>query len=343
VNAVLPGRRNNPPEPKAGIRQLAVYNPIHYQELPELFMDFVASLSGKSPSTTGAGSEGALTKGPFNAVRATADLNNALVSYILCGFDGFTSATGHIGPKVQIDHDVSLLIPEMWCRLPVKDRDPAMFIREGHLEPVQDYEYQGRKILASRLGWRITSKFIHTYFGKIFDTPEAVFSEDILKPELQDVDAFAAGIEYIVESQRNAAQAYFDDASIEEACPPLAAVLHCMVHGHWNGKLISDPTVRVLFTRESLLASDWYKRRLTVKQERDVALWTRHVSYLKEFLARPSHADEAARLDLAKRLRWVEERLVEASAASYLDRLHGTIGADPMGQGAAKKTLGAKG
>ena len=30
VNAVLPGRRLNPPEP--GIRSLAVYNPIHYQE-----------------------------------------------------------------------------------------------------------------------------------------------------------------------------------------------------------------------------------------------------------------------------------------------------------------------
>jgi hypothetical protein len=59
---MLPGRRNNPPAP--GIKPLAVYGPIHYQELPELFMDFIASLSGKSPSTTGAGSEGALTKGP---------------------------------------------------------------------------------------------------------------------------------------------------------------------------------------------------------------------------------------------------------------------------------------
>ena len=32
-------------------------------------MDFICSLTGKSPSTTGAGSEGALTKGPFNALR----------------------------------------------------------------------------------------------------------------------------------------------------------------------------------------------------------------------------------------------------------------------------------
>ncbi|MGB5425547.1 MAG: hypothetical protein WBN95_02055, partial [Gammaproteobacteria bacterium] len=86
VDAVLTGRRNNPPEP--GIRPLAVYNPIHYQEVPELFMDFICSLTGKSPSTTGAGSEGALTKGPFNALRTTADLNNALVSFILTGQAG---------------------------------------------------------------------------------------------------------------------------------------------------------------------------------------------------------------------------------------------------------------
>ncbi len=58
VHAVLVGRRNNPAEPAANIRALAVYNPIHYQELPELFMDFISSLTGKSPSTTGAGSEG---------------------------------------------------------------------------------------------------------------------------------------------------------------------------------------------------------------------------------------------------------------------------------------------
>jgi hypothetical protein len=108
VNAVLSGRRNNPPE--KGIRPLAVYNPIHYQELPELFMDYICSLTGKSPSTTGAGSEGALTKGPFNALLPIKDLNSALVSFILTGYDGFSSAAGYIGPKYKVDHDISLLI-----------------------------------------------------------------------------------------------------------------------------------------------------------------------------------------------------------------------------------------
>ncbi|MCK4706495.1 MAG: hypothetical protein KAT90_13530, partial [Gammaproteobacteria bacterium] len=112
VNAVLQGRRNNPQDKKAGIRPLAVYNPIHYQELPELFMEIICSLTGKSPSTTGAGSEGALTKGPFNALSTTADLNNAMVSYILCDHDGFSSAAGYIGSRRRVDHDISMLIPE---------------------------------------------------------------------------------------------------------------------------------------------------------------------------------------------------------------------------------------
>ncbi|MDD5583201.1 MAG: hypothetical protein PHS99_08345, partial [Candidatus Marinimicrobia bacterium] len=129
VNAVLPGRRNNPPKP--GIRPLAVYNPIHYQELPELFMDFICSLTGESPSTTGAGSEGALTKGPFNALVPTSDLNNALVSFILTGYHGFTTAAGYVGPTYRVDHDISLLIPEIWSRLSVKERDPDYLKEQG--------------------------------------------------------------------------------------------------------------------------------------------------------------------------------------------------------------------
>ena len=85
VNAVLAGRRNSPPDAAIGLPPLAVYGPIHYQELPELFMEFISSLTGKSPATTGFGSEGALTKGPFNALWPVVDLNNALVSAILTG------------------------------------------------------------------------------------------------------------------------------------------------------------------------------------------------------------------------------------------------------------------
>ena len=62
-----------------------MFNPIHYMPLPEAFMEFISSMTGRSPSTTGAGSEGALTKGPFNMLLPITDLNNALLSTILGG------------------------------------------------------------------------------------------------------------------------------------------------------------------------------------------------------------------------------------------------------------------
>ncbi len=62
-------------------------------------MEFIASMTGKSPSTTGAGSEGALTKGPFNALCAITDLNNALVSYLVSGYSGWVTSAGCLVPN----------------------------------------------------------------------------------------------------------------------------------------------------------------------------------------------------------------------------------------------------
>ncbi|MDD5405103.1 MAG: hypothetical protein PHZ14_11280 [Sulfuricella sp.] len=331
VNAVLTGRRNNPPEP--GIRPLAVYNPIHYQELPELFMDFICSLTGKSPSTTGAGSEGALTKGPFNALRATADLNNALVSFILSGYAGYSTAAGHVGPKLRVDHDISLLVPEIWSRLSARVRDPRFMIENGYLEKIEDFEYQGRLIQASRLGYRITERFVHGFMGKMFDAPRAVFGEEILRPESQGLEVFVDGVENIVAAQQNVALCYLEDGSVEEACPPLKALLHIMASGSYQGKDVHHPDIRAMFTREALLASDWYRERLETKQARDVALWKRHVAYLEAFAARASHYDVAEKLDIQNRIEAAKAKLERVSSNAYLQSLRGTIGADPMGRG----------
>ena len=258
VGAVLVGRRNNPPDPVAGIRPLAVYGPIHYQELPELFMDFICSLTGKSPSTTGAGSEGALTKSPFNALRPIVDLNAALVSYMLTGLAGFSTAAGYIGPKMRVDHDISLLIPEVWCRLSPQERDPSFLIGAGYLEPLLDFDHAGSRILASRLGYRITAKFARTFLGRVFDHPARVFPDELLRPETQDVEAFVDGVRNIVEAQQHVACQYFEDRSIDDACPPLRALLSIMANGSFEGKDAHDPEIRRMFTLDYLLASDWY-------------------------------------------------------------------------------------
>lgn len=329
VDAVLTGRRNNPPD--GPIRSLAVYNPIHYQELPELFMDFICSLTGKSPSTTGAGSEGALTKGPFNAVRATADLNNALVSFILTGYPGFSSSAGYIGPDVRVDHDISLLIPEIWARLTTQERSPEYLIAHGYMEAIQDFDYQGRKVLASRLGYRITNRFVHGLMGKIFDNPYAVFSDAILKPETQDLAVFVDGVDNIVETQQRVARQYIEDGSIEEACPPLYALLYIMVEGSYQGKDAQHPDIRAMFTREYLLASDWYRERLQVKQQRDIALWQRHVDYLQDFLQDAGHTAYVENLKIQQRLVQAQSKLQAVQSEDYLQALAGTIGADPLG------------
>lgn len=327
VHAVLAGRRGNPAEPSIGLPPLAVYNPIHYQELPELFMDFICSLTGKSPSTTGFGSEGALTKGPFNALPPIIDLNNALVSYILTGYSGFTTAAGYIGPRYRVDHDISMLIPELWCRIYVHERDPEFLISHGYLEKVEDFEHEGRKVLASRLGYRITAQFVDHFLGRLFENPSQVLTEELLRPETQNLGSFVEGIEAIVDAQRRVAQLYFEDGSVEMACPPLKALLHIMVHGSWEGQDENAPGFRSMFTRESLLASHWYAGRLRAQQERDIRLWRRHVESLEAFRAASRHTP--AGFALEERLAAARARLLKVTARGYASELTGTLGADP--------------
>jgi hypothetical protein len=332
VNAVLTGRRNNPEDKTSRgtrIRGLAVYNPIHYQELPELFMDFVCSLTGKSPSTTGTGSEGALTKSPFNALRPIVDLNNALISYILTGLAGFSTSAGYIGPRVRLGHDISLLVPELWCRLSPRERDPRNLITAGHLERLTDFEYKGETILASRLGYRITHKFVSAYFGRVFDNPAKVLDDEILRPETQDLEAYVDGIKNICETQQRVAKQYLEDGSIEDSCPPLQALLHIMANGSHQNLTAQHPDLRAMFTRDYLLKSDWYKTRLRAKQRIDIALWQRHLSYLNEFLAKPAYRNESIRLGITHRKNVVQAEFIRATSEAYLDLLAGTLGADP--------------
>jgi len=328
VTAVLPGRRNNPPD--TGVRPLACYNPIHYMELPELFMEVICSMTGKSPSTTGAGSEGALTKGPFNALPPIIDLNNALVAFILTGHNGFVTAAGYVGPNLRVDHDVSLLVPEVWCRMTAEEHDPKFLIAGHYLEKCRDFEHDGKKVLTSRLGWRINARFVHAFFGRVFNHPHALFTEAMLKPELQSKDVFADGMDNIIATQKRVAKMYFDDGSIAQASPPLKALLHIMRHDEFEGKGLEHPEIRELFTRENLLASPWYATRLAAKQKIDRALWKRHVEYLNAFLHRPSHADISESMNIAARLAAAQKTLAAVESPDYLKQLAGTIGAEPV-------------
>jgi phosphoenolpyruvate carboxykinase (diphosphate) len=330
VQAVLPGRRNNPPE--GSIRSLAVFNPIHYLELPELFMEFICSMTGKSPSTTGAGSEGALTKGPFNALPPIIDLNNALVAFLLTGHDAFVTAAGYVGPYFRVDHDISLLVPEVWCRMSPHERDPRFLIENNYLEQCQDFVHEGRTVLAHRLGYRINARFVAAFFGRVFNHPHSVFTEAMLQPEKQDLGIFVDGVDNIVTTQRRVGQMYFDDGSVAQACPPLKALLHIMAHDRFEGKDLDSPEIRNLFRRETLLESNWYQDRLKMRQRVEQKLWNRHIRYLEKFLKRKTHVDEAERLGISARLDRAVKMLQEVESQDYLERLRGTIGTQPTDQ-----------
>jgi 3-mercaptopyruvate sulfurtransferase SseA len=98
----------------------------------------------------------------------------------------------------------------------------------------------------------------------------------------------------------------------------------------WEGKTLESPEFRKLFTRESLLASDWYNARLAAKHKIDRSLWQRHVDYLDKFSKRASHAEEAVRLDIPERLKHARQVLDEVSSPSYMQKLLGTTGVEPI-------------
>ena len=319
VDAVLPGRRNNPPE--KGVRALCVYNPIHYMELPEFFMEIIASLTGKSPSTTGAGSEGALTKAPFNALPPIYDLNNALAACLVTNYPHFITAAGYVGPNYQVDHDVSLLVPEIWSRMKPFERDPAYLIEHGFLEKCEDFTYEGEVIAASRLGYRITKRFMRYFGGRVFSSPTQVFTEDMLRPELQDEAIFVDGMKNILEAHQWVAQNYFDDDSIEYACPPLKALLHIMAKGDYEGKTLADAEVRELFSPTSFVESAWYEERLKAQQNNDLSLLEKKIKALSGVSVSEKTTETLAHLNAQKK---------EVASPAYLKKLTGSIGRQPM-------------
>ncbi|MFT3860222.1 hypothetical protein [Micropruina sp.] len=329
VDVVAAGRRNNPPE--GTVPPLCSFNPLHYLELPELFMEYISSMTGKSPSTTGAGSEGALTKGPFNAMPAIIDLNAALLSYVLTGYDGWVSCAGYVGPNVRVDHDISMLIPEVFSRMTDAERSAANLIAEGCLERVPDVESGQRLVRASRLGYRMTQKFARKYFGRIFLHPHVVFTPEMLRPELQDFDIYVASMDVIVETHRRVAQAYFDDGTIELAIPPLRALLEIMATGATgDGGDLASPTVRSLFDRDTVLGSDWYAARLDSKQQLAAARAQAVVDRLEAFAAYPENVEACARLDVPSRVRAARAELDRFSSDAYRAALVGTLGRQPL-------------
>jgi len=62
----------------------------------------------------------------------------------------------HWSQVLEYKVNISLLIPELWCRMTTEERDPKNMTEKGNLEKIDDFEYEGRLIPGRRLGCRIT-------------------------------------------------------------------------------------------------------------------------------------------------------------------------------------------
>ena len=294
-------------------------------------MEFICSMTGKSPSTTGAGSEGALTKGPFNALPPIIDLNNALVSFMLTGHNGFVTAAGYVGPKVRVDHDVSLIVPEVWCRMEPDERDPKFLIANHYLEKLRGFRARRQKgpgqparlphqrAFCACLFWprlQSSARRVHRRKCSSRKSRTWTFSPTAWTTSSPRKSASPKCISTTAASSRRARRC--------------SALLHIMLNDEWEGKNLDIPEFRELFTRENLLASDWYAARLAAKQEVDRQLWKRHVEYLNHFLRKPSHEDVAESLEIGERLTRARKTLEHVESPDYLKSLQGTLGAEPV-------------
>jgi hypothetical protein len=107
-------------------------------------------------------------------------------------------------------------------------------------------------------------------------------------------------------------------------------LLHIMRDGHCEGKDLSHPEIRALFTRGQVLASDWYRQRLRARQTIATRQWRSHIAYLQKFLAKSSYADEAKRLGIARRLEAARREYARVKSAVHLEELRGSLGAEPV-------------
>ena len=205
------------------------------------------------------------------------------------------------------------------------------YLIEGHfMDACADLDVADEiKPYVSRLGYRINEKFVRTFFGRVFTTPDSVVTEDMLKPELQDKDCFVEGMLNIGRTQKRVADFYFEDQSVNMACPPLKALLEIMAFGDSNGLTLESPQLRSMFTRDSLLESEWYKARLDGKQRVDIRFWKRQIEYLENFQTKPSHRFEAERMKIGDKIAEARDRLAEVEKSDYPTQLSGTIGVDP--------------
>ena len=152
----------------------------------------------------------------------------------------------------------------------------------------------------------------------------------MLRPELQDQQTFVDSLKNLSITQKRVAEGFMRDGTYEALCLPLQALVTIMINGTFEGKDRNHPEFRQMFTREYVINSDWYKKRLVLKQERDIEFWTKNIAYIQNVIGMKNHKEAVERLNLNQKLEEANSQLGKVKSNDYLNNLVGTLGADPL-------------
>lgn len=329
VDVSVQGLRCNAPDHTNNVTPLCALGALHYWDPITVLRHMIVPVTGKSQSTDGnKGNEDACTCGPFDSMPRMFAVEEAFVTMALARTrDGrplstFVVPAAYVGPRHKIDQDWVLHATSLFSILDAGDYDPEYLIREGLFEKLEDFDFLGERIPAHILGYRLTEKGRKILLGKMWVNPEEVVPDDMLRPELQDLRAYAQSHQVMEKTQRDAVtEAYFGESEFEyaNACPEIQIVLSLMKDGHWNGKTANDREIQEIFhpekLRDRVLSSSWYRERLVAQQRRDVERL--------EFFARELQGSNEVGAILAE--------LERVKSKGYLESLHGTLGANRIG------------
>ena len=206
------------------------------------------------------------------------------------------------------------------------ERNPKFLIAGGYLERCENFHHRENLVQAERLGYRITKKFVKVFAGRVFSSPHTIFSDEMLRPEKQDMDIFAASMATIVDAHRRAALLIGEGQGIGEAIPPLQALLRIAIDGECDGMTLRDEKFRAMFTREAVIGSDWYLARLKKYQQYQIEHLANGLSYVAATGKSHGKNPAGSAIDFEGRERAIAKELEFVKTDSYVISLIGTLG-----------------
>lgn len=85
-----------------------------------------------------------------------------------------------------------------------------------------------------------------------------------------------------------------------------------------------------MFTREAVLASEWYSRRLDAKQGAAAARADAGLAAIEKFVTTPGNEEPTARLGMPARVEVARAEAQRLASQEFREQLVGTAGSTPL-------------